>query len=100
MTRTAPQGGAESGVVTAHAELTALTAAGPSADLAGATVYAGGEPCPMCSAALVWAGDAEIAVSGPHLEEEALVPFRRYAETVGAATSFTSRPIPPSDDPR
>ncbi|NKY44870.1 nucleoside deaminase [Nocardia cerradoensis] len=108
---------AASGVVTAHAELGALTAAGPSADLVGATVYAGGEPCPMCSAALVWAGvarivfaaaeadfaaiigghprfalgcaevvgasDAEIAVSGPHLGEEALVPFRRYAETAG-----------------
>ncbi|PSR59367.1 nucleoside deaminase [Nocardia sp. MDA0666] len=105
---------ATSGVVTAHAELTALDAAGPAA--AGATVYASGEPCPMCSAALVWAGvarivfaaaeadftaiigghprfalgcaevvaasDAEIAVSGPHLGEEALVPFRRYVENV------------------
>ncbi|MFF0501288.1 nucleoside deaminase [Nocardia aobensis] len=108
---------ATSGVVTAHAELAALDAAGPAANLAGATVYASGEPCPMCSAALVWAGvarivfaaaeadftaiigghprfalgcaevvaasDAEIAVSGPHLGDEALVPFRRYVETVG-----------------
>jgi hypothetical protein len=32
--------------------------------------------------------------------EEALVPFRRYAETVGSATSFTSLPTPPSGDPR
>ncbi|WP_063065984.1 nucleoside deaminase [Nocardia violaceofusca] len=105
---------ATSGVVTAHAELTALGAAGPAAG--GATVYASGEPCPMCSAALVWAGvarivfaaaeadfsaiigghprfalgcaevvaasDAEIAVSGPHLGDEALVPFRHYVETV------------------
>lgn len=32
--------------------------------------------------------------------EQALVPFRRYAETVGPATSFTSLPTPPSGDPR
>ncbi|WP_227983787.1 deaminase [Nocardia spumae] len=108
---------AESGVVTAHAELTALTAAtaaGRTADLAGATVYASGEPCPMCAAAMVWAGvtrivfaaaepdfhaviggyprftlrcaevvgaaDVPVTVSGPHLDDEALAPFRRYLE--------------------
>lgn len=108
---------AESGVLTSHAELTALaraTDAGLLADLAGATVYASGEPCPMCAAAMVWAGvgrivfaaaepdfdaiigghprfalrcseviaasDADIAVSGPHLGEDALIPFRRYLD--------------------
>ncbi|MEV5652569.1 nucleoside deaminase [Nocardia sp. NPDC052254] len=109
---------AESGVITAHAELTAIahaTDAGLVADLAGGTVYASGEPCPMCAAAMVWAGitrivfaaaepdfgaiigghprfdlrcsqviaasDAEIEVSGPHLGEDALIPFRRYVDS-------------------
>lgn len=112
---------AESGVITAHAELTAVTAAieaGRAADLIGATVYASGEPCPMCSAAMVWAGigrivfgaaepdfgeilcegprfrlrcadvvgaaDVSIEVSGPHLGEEALIPFRRRVGNLAA----------------
>lgn len=107
---------AEAGAVIAHAELAAITAAieaGRSAALAGASVYASGEPCPMCSAAIVHAGlarvvfaaaepdftaiigghprftlrcaevvgssDADITVSGPHLGDEALAPFRRHA---------------------
>ncbi|MFD4182127.1 nucleoside deaminase [Rhodococcus sp. NPDC058514] len=106
---------ATSGDVTEHAELDAITTAcaeGRTDDLVASTVYASGEPCPMCSAAMVWAGvrrvvfaasseefgqilgggprfglgcaeviasaDADIAVSGPHLGEEALDPFRRF----------------------
>ncbi|WP_433526753.1 nucleoside deaminase [Nocardia pseudovaccinii] len=106
---------AETGMVTAHAELTAImgaTETGPSTDLVGATIYASGEPCPMCSAAIVWTGitrvvfaaaepdfteiigghprfalrcadvigasDADVTVSGPHLGDEALEPFRRH----------------------
>lgn len=34
-------------------------------------------------AEVVAASDGEIAVSGPHLGDEALVPFRRYVETFG-----------------
>lgn len=103
------------GIVTAHAELVAITAAidaGRGAELNGATIYASGEPC-QCSAAIVWAGiarvvfgaaepdftaiigghprftlrcaevirssDASVTVSGPNLDDAALVPFRRYA---------------------
>lgn len=44
---------------TAHAELLALHAAGAAADstrLDGCTVYASGQPCPMCLAAMRLAG--------------------------------------------
>ena len=50
---------ASGGDVTAHAELVAIRAAtdaGHGDRLRGATVYASGEPCPMCAAACVWAG--------------------------------------------
>ncbi|GAA4489267.1 nucleoside deaminase [Rhodococcus olei] len=50
---------ATSGDVTEHAELDAITTActeGNTDRLVGATVYASGEPCPMCAAAMVWAG--------------------------------------------
>ena len=42
---------------TAHSEMTALRAASailPWDDLAGCTLYASGEPCPMCASALYW----------------------------------------------
>lgn len=123
---------ATSGDVTEHAELDAITTAcaeGRTADLVGSTVYASGEPCPMCSAAMVWAGvrrvvfaasaaqfgdilsggprfglgcadvivsaDAGIEVSGPHLGEVALDPFRRFVaeqEIVGGETGTPSTP--------
>ncbi|MFW0783031.1 nucleoside deaminase [Gordonia sp. CPCC 206044] len=54
---------ASTGDITAHAELDALRRAidaGHGERLRGATVYASGEPCPMCSAACVWAGIARI----------------------------------------
>ncbi|MGW0173005.1 nucleoside deaminase [Rhodococcus sp. NPDC003322] len=50
---------ATSGDVTEHAELDAITTAceeGNADRLEGAVVYASGEPCPMCAAAMVWAG--------------------------------------------
>lgn len=45
--------------VTAHAEVVALRALGATAGapaLAAATLYASGEPCAMCAAAIAWAG--------------------------------------------
>ncbi len=49
---------------TAHAELTAIRAASRklgSADLSGCIVYASGNPCPMCMAAMRMAGVSEVA---------------------------------------
>ena len=46
-----------SGDCTAHAEVQALRAATPPHDravLAGATMYASGEPCVMCAGAIFW----------------------------------------------
>jgi tRNA(Arg) A34 adenosine deaminase TadA len=48
---------------TAHAEVTAIRAAcraASSVKLAGATIYSTTEPCPMCFAAIHWAGIARI----------------------------------------
>lgn len=45
--------------VTAHAELNLVRAASARFDretLAACTVYASGEPCPMCAGALYWSG--------------------------------------------
>lgn len=48
---------------TAHAEMSALRLAGKalkSVDLSGSVVYATGEPCPMCQAAIYMAGIREV----------------------------------------
>ncbi len=48
---------------TAHAEMSALRLAGQalqSASLEGCVVYASGEPCPMCQAAMYMAGIREV----------------------------------------
>ncbi|MBP6115942.1 MAG: nucleoside deaminase [Neisseriaceae bacterium] len=48
---------------TAHAELSALRAGGKalhSVDLSGCVMYASGEPCPMCQAAMYMAGIREV----------------------------------------
>ncbi len=48
---------------TAHAEVVAIQracAATKTFSLPGATIYASGEPCPMCLAAIYWAGIARI----------------------------------------
>jgi len=51
------------GDIRAHAELDAVEAAraaGLADRIAGGTVVASGEPCPMCAAGMVWAGIARI----------------------------------------
>jgi tRNA(Arg) A34 adenosine deaminase TadA len=59
---------ATTGNASHHAELVAINeAAALGASLDGSVMYASGEPCPMCSAALVWAGVTRIvfAAAGP-----------------------------------
>jgi len=54
---------ASSGDATAHAELVAIREAtndGRADWFPGSTMYASGEPCPMCAAACVWAGVTKI----------------------------------------
>ncbi len=55
----------------AHAEMNAiraLTTKNNSPSLAGYTIYASGEPCPMCAAACIWAGVDEIVI-GASIED-------------------------------
>ncbi|MHC3003983.1 nucleoside deaminase [Gordonia sp. GN26] len=71
---------ASAGDVTAHAELDAIrraTADGHADRFAGATMYASGEPCPMCATACVWAGVTRIVFA---------------ASTAGFSTFLTEGP--------
>jgi len=48
---------------TAHGEMVAIRdflAKRPAAELAGTTLYASGEPCPMCMSATLWCGIARV----------------------------------------
>ncbi|WP_085317767.1 nucleoside deaminase [Derxia lacustris] len=66
-TLTARNAPAVPGDRTGHAETNAvrdaLAAFGAEA-LRGATVYASGEPCPMCSGTMYWAGVARVVFAG------------------------------------
>ncbi|MGW0637683.1 nucleoside deaminase [Nocardia salmonicida] len=65
------------GDVTTHAELVAITlatAADHAEQLRGATVYASGEPCPMCAAAMVWAGVGRIVFAAAAAEFGPILP--------------------------
>jgi len=70
------------GDCTGHAETNLLRAASPRIDratLARATLYASGEPCPMCAGAIYWSGvgrvvyalsvDSMLALAGPGADE-------------------------------
>jgi tRNA(Arg) A34 adenosine deaminase TadA len=65
---------------TGHAELVLLRAAASkhgAAALSGATVYASGEPCAMCSGAMFWAGIARVvyAATNPDIIDALGGPF-------------------------
>lgn len=81
---------ASSSDVTAHAELQAIRAARSPTD--NATVYASGEPCPMCSAAMVWAGITRIVFAASEPEFSKILQggprfHLRCAEVVKSADS-------------
>ncbi|GCE40432.1 nucleoside deaminase [Rhodococcus sp. USK10] len=68
---------ATSADVTEHAELDAITTAcgeGRTGDLVGATMYASGEPCPMCSAAMVWAGITRVVYAASSADFSRILP--------------------------
>lgn len=76
---------------TGHAEVVLLREAASkhgAAALRGATVYASGEPCPMCAAAMFWAGIARVvwAASNPDIIDALGPPFLnlRCADVLGA----------------
>ncbi|KAF0845495.1 nucleoside deaminase [Nocardia caishijiensis] len=74
---------ATTGDVTTHAELVAITVAsatGKAEALRGATVYASGEPCPMCAAAMVWAQVGRIVFAAAASE---------FGPMLGPGPSFT-----------
>jgi guanine deaminase len=73
---------------TAHAEMMAIrrfVAARPAAELEGATLYASGEPCPMCMSAILWCHIGRV-VFAASIEELAtrlgqiMLPSRSVAE--------------------
>lgn len=60
---------------TAHAEIEAIRRAGETLathDLTGCVIYASGEPCPMCLAAIYWAGIATVYYAGTVDQAEAI----------------------------
>lgn len=96
---------------TAHAELNLMRVASSRftpAELAPCTVYASGEPCPMCAGAMYWAGVGRVvfglsiermtALGGPHADELALHcaevlarGTRRRIEVVGPALEWEAQ---------
>lgn len=68
---------ASSGDITAHAELVAIRHAtndGHADRFPGSTMYASGEPCPMCAAACVWAGVTKIVFAASTVEFTRILP--------------------------
>lgn len=67
---------AQTGDPTSHAELDAVRAvtAADRPAVAGATMFASGEPCPMCAAALVWSGVGRIVFGTAARDIRAVVP--------------------------
>ena len=92
---------------TAHAELLALRAAGKtlqSPRLDGCEVYASGQPCPMCFAAMRMAGVKKIrfAYSNEQAEPFGLSTAKiavELAKPLGAQTGISFEHSPPENDP-
>jgi guanine deaminase len=77
---------------TAHGEMVAIrrfVAVRPAAELKGTTLYATGEPCPMCMGAILWCGIIRV-VFGASIEELAakLGQIMLNSRTVANAAPF------------
>jgi tRNA(adenine34) deaminase len=98
--------------VTAHAELNLVRAASRRFErsaLAECTVYASGEPCPMCAGALYWSGVGRVvfglsietmtALGGPDADEltlhgaDVLASGMRPVEVIGPALEEEARRV-------
>lgn len=74
---------AENGDCTAHAEVNALRAVTPQHGrevLAGATLYASGEPCVMCAGAIFWSNVRRVVFG---IDAQRLRGFRRMQAGAG-----------------
>ena len=97
---------------TGHAETNLLRAASPRIDratLARATLYASGEPCPMCAGAIYWSGvgrvvyalsvESMLAIAGPGADElllscrDVLARGTRKIEVVGPLLEDEARRV-------
>ena len=97
---------------TGHAELNLMREASrrfDAATLAGCTVYASGEPCPMCAGAIYWGGvwrvvyalsvESMIALGGPGADEirlscrDVLARGARRIEVLGPALEDEARRV-------
>ena len=77
---------------TAHAEMKVLRAAGKILswdELARVTIYASGEPCPMCAAAIYWCNVRRLVFG---LDEVAMRDFRR-SHAQGAGIDMSCREV-------
>lgn len=98
--------------VTAHTELNLVRAASQRFDrdtLAACTVYASGEPCPMCAGALYWSGVGRVvfglsiesmtALGGPDADElmlhgaDVIASGMRPVEVLGPALEDEARRV-------
>lgn len=97
---------------TGHAELNLMRRASrrfDAATLAGCTVYASGEPCPMCAGAIYWGGirrvvyalsvESMIALAGPGADEirltcrDVLARGTQPVEVLGPALEDEARKV-------
>lgn len=79
----------------AHAEVNALRAAGAalaSHDLSGCTVYATGEPCPMCLACCYWAHVPRV-VHGSLLADSDAIGFGELPYAPASLLAGAQRPL-------
>ncbi|HXW72808.1 MAG TPA: nucleoside deaminase [Methylocella sp.] len=79
---------------TAHAEMVAIRrflSEYPAGDLKDATLYASGEPCPMCMGAILWCGIGRVVFAASIDELSAKIgQIMMTSETLARAAPFSS----------